>query len=129
MFFSQCVLSTVPASIYLVWKISPSSGSMSAFFSEGVVLLDLGPTLQVLRRPRGGCCRSARSSRPLAGARRREFQKLSSDPSSHVAAAARCEVAKIKESQFLCVPRKREKWLKVFTVFFSQCVLHEYCTS
>ena len=92
------------------------------------MLLDLGPTLQVLRRPRGGCCRSARSSRPLAGARRREFQKLSSDPSSHVAAAARCEVAKIKESQFLCVPRKREKWLKVFTVFFSQCVLHEYCT-
>ena len=104
-------------SIYLVWSISPSSGSMS-FFVEVVVWLDLGPTLQVLRRPRGGCCRSAWSSRPLAGARSVGIRWMSSDSGSRVAAAARCEVAKIKESQFQYVPRKREKWLKVFVFFF-----------
>ena len=102
-------------------SISPSSGSMS-FFVEVVVWLDLGPTLQVLRRPRGGCCRSAWSSRQLAGARSVGIRWMSSDSGSRVAAAARCEVAKIKESQFQYVPRKREKWLKVFTsVLFTVC--------
>ena len=76
--FSHCVF-------LLFGRFLPVQGQCQPFFSEGVVLLDLGPTLQVLQCPRGGCRRSARSSGPLAGARSGGFLWMSSDPGSRVA--------------------------------------------
>ena len=99
-FFGQCVLSTVQ---YLSRLDTFLQVQGQCHFLGKLLYCMTWPFtkhLQVLPKPRGGCSRSSRSSRPFAWARRGRFRWLCCDPGGCVASGSQRRLAQAAEPKW-----------------------------